>query len=56
MDEAIVAAFAAALREPDAMVTDVTTLAERGRDQGLRRVSAEDDGRSGGNVDVPGGE
>jgi glycolate oxidase len=32
MDEAIVAAFAAALREPDAMATDVTTLAERGRD------------------------
>jgi glycolate oxidase len=32
MDEAIVAAYAAALREPDATVTDVTTLAERGRD------------------------
>jgi glycolate oxidase len=32
MDEAIVAAFAAALSEPDMVVTDVTTLAERGRD------------------------
>jgi hypothetical protein len=32
MDDAIVAAFAAALSEPDMVVTEVTTLAERGRD------------------------
>src|ERR1700722_6489010 len=34
----------------------VVVLAERGGDQGLRRVPAKDDGRSRGNVDVPRGE